>query len=172
MILRFMEVLQDKILVRRAPAAKQTPGGLDIPDEFQEKQSEGEVLRVGPGRYLESGHFLRPRVEVGQRVLFGKYAGSDVKIGDEVLTLLREDEILGVQDGGVEREREEAVERKVEKKETKEELAERLEQEAEESAEKGRRELEKNHPDQADPRFDKPADLTIDDVDPKAGLTD
>lgn len=88
--------LHDRILVRRLEEAEQVRGGIIIPDTAKEKPQQAEVKAVGNGKLLDSGERVAPEVKPGDRILFGKYSGSDIKIdGDEYL-ILREDEILGV----------------------------------------------------------------------------
>lgn len=88
--------LQDRILVKRLDLEEKTPGGIIIPDTAKEKPQEARVIAAGPGRYLESGEIRKPAVKEGDRVLFGKYAGSEVKIDGVEHIILREDDILAV----------------------------------------------------------------------------
>jgi chaperonin GroES len=91
--------LQDRVLVRRVKEEEKTKGGLYIPDTAKEKPVEAIVLAVGNGKILEDGTVRKLGVKEGDRILFGKYSGSDVKVdGDETL-ILREDDILGVIEG-------------------------------------------------------------------------
>lgn len=88
--------LQDRILVKRVAGEEKTASGIIIPDNAKEKPMEGQVVAVGAGKQLDDGKLKKPDVKVGDRVLFSKYAGSEVKLdGDEHL-ILREDDILGV----------------------------------------------------------------------------
>jgi chaperonin GroES len=88
--------LQDRLVVRRVEEEEKSKGGIIIPDTAKEKPIEGEVIAVGNGKVTEKGEVRPLDVKVGDRVLFGKYAGTEVKIeGDEVL-ILREDDVLGV----------------------------------------------------------------------------
>jgi chaperonin GroES len=88
--------LQDRILVKRVNEEEKSKGGIIIPDTAKEKPIEGEVIAVGNGKVTEKGEVRPLDVKVGDRVLFGKYAGTEVKVeGDEVL-ILREDDVLGV----------------------------------------------------------------------------
>jgi chaperonin GroES len=87
--------LQDRILIKRVKEEEKTKGGIIIPDTAKEKPVEGKVVAVGNGKY-EDGKLRKPDVKPGDRVLFGKYAGSEVKIDGEELLILREDDILGV----------------------------------------------------------------------------
>jgi chaperonin GroES len=88
--------LQDRLLVRRLGSEERTKGGIIIPDTAKEKPQEGEVIAVGNGKVLENGTVLPLDVKVGDRVLFSKYAGSEVKIEGEEYTIMREDDVLGV----------------------------------------------------------------------------
>ncbi|MFH1058154.1 MAG: co-chaperone GroES [Pseudomonadota bacterium] len=88
--------LQDRVIVKRIEEEQKTSGGIIIPDSAKEKPQQGKILAVGPGKVLEGGTRVDMTVKTGDLVLFGKYAGSEVKIdGDEVL-IMREDDILGI----------------------------------------------------------------------------
>jgi len=88
--------LHDRVLVKRLDAGEQKQGGIIIPDSAKEKPQQAEVMAVGNGKLLDSGERVALDVKAGDRILFGKYSGSDIKIdGDEYL-ILKEDEILGV----------------------------------------------------------------------------
>ena len=92
--------LQDRILIRRLDSEEEeTRGGIVIPDTAKEKPQEGEVVAVGDGKVLDSGQKLQMTVKVGDRILFGKYSGTEVKIDDEELLIMREDEVLGILEG-------------------------------------------------------------------------
>jgi chaperonin GroES len=88
--------LHDRVVIRRIVEEEQARGGIIIPDTAKEKPQQGEVIAVGDGKVLESGSRVPLDVKRGNRVLFGKYAGTDVVIGGEELLIMREDEILGV----------------------------------------------------------------------------
>ncbi len=88
--------LHDRILVRRMEATEQMRGGLYIPDTAKEKPQEAEVVAVGAGKRLDSGERAEVAVQPGDKILFGKYSGSDIKIDGEEYLILREDEILAV----------------------------------------------------------------------------
>ncbi|MBK6313840.1 MAG: co-chaperone GroES [Blastocatellia bacterium] len=89
--------LHDRVIVRRIDSNEtKTSGGLFIPDSAKEKPQEGEVVAVGKGKVLENGSRLDPDVKAGDRVLFGKYSGTEVKLDGEEYLIMREDEILGV----------------------------------------------------------------------------
>src|SRR5579883_1974572 len=88
--------LHDRVLVRRLEQEERTAGGVIIPDTAKEKPMEGEVIAVGPGSRDEQGQIHPLDVKVGDRVLFGKWAGTDVKIDNEELVILKESDIFGV----------------------------------------------------------------------------
>jgi chaperonin GroES len=88
--------LQDRILVRRVAEEEKTKGGIIIPDTAKEKPSEGEVVAVGSGKVNDKGVVRPIEVKVGDRILFGKYSGNEIKIDGDELIIVREDEILGV----------------------------------------------------------------------------
>ena len=90
--------LNDRIIVKRIEDQEQMRGGLYIPDTTKEKPQEGQVLAVGNGKLLENGSRIAIDLNAGDRVLFGKYAGTEVKLDGEELLILREDDILGVVD--------------------------------------------------------------------------
>jgi chaperonin GroES len=89
--------LHDRVIVRRLDeTSNQTAGGLFIPDSAKEKPQEGEVIAAGDGKYKENGERQSLDVKAGDRVLFGKYSGSEIKIDGEEFLIMREDEILGI----------------------------------------------------------------------------
>jgi len=88
--------LADRILVRRIEEKETQRGGIIIPDTAKEKPQEGEVMAVGPGRLTEDGKRIAMEVKKGDRVLIGKYSGTDVKISGTEYIILREDDVLGV----------------------------------------------------------------------------
>jgi chaperonin GroES len=88
--------LHDRILIRRLDEGEQIRGGIIIPDSAKEKPQQGKVEAVGNGKLLESGERVPPDVKAGDRILFGKYSGSEIKVDGEEYLILREDEILGV----------------------------------------------------------------------------
>ena len=90
--------LYDRIVVKRVEESEQMQGGLYIPDTAKEKPQEGEVIAVGKGKRLEDGKVVSLDVQPGDRVLFGKYSGSDIKLDGEEYLIMREDEILGILD--------------------------------------------------------------------------
>jgi chaperonin GroES len=88
--------LDDRVVVRPLEAEERTAGGIVLPDTAKEKPQIGEVLAVGPGRMLENGDRAGLSVKVGDRVFFGKYSGSDVKVEGEELKIMRESDLLGI----------------------------------------------------------------------------
>jgi len=88
--------LHDRVILRRIEEGEQVRGGIIIPDTAKEKPQEGEVIAAGAGKYKEDGTRQELDVKAGDRVLFGKYSGSEIKIDGEELLIMREDEILGV----------------------------------------------------------------------------
>jgi chaperonin GroES len=88
--------LHDRVLVRRIEAEEKTAGGIIIPDTAKEKPQEGEVVAVGPGARADSGKLVEPGVKTGDRILFGKWSGTEVKIDGEGLLIMKESDILGV----------------------------------------------------------------------------
>ncbi len=92
--------LHDRVLIRRIePAEEEVRGSIVIPDTAKEKPQEGEVVAVGEGKVLDSGTRVEMSVKPGDRILFGKYAGSEVKIDDVEYLIMREDEVLGILEG-------------------------------------------------------------------------
>jgi chaperonin GroES len=91
--------LQDRVLVRRIEQNEKTAGGIIIPDTAKEKPMEGEVISVGPGARGEDGKLHPLDVKAGDRILFGKWSGSEVKIDGEELIIMKESDILGVIEG-------------------------------------------------------------------------
>jgi chaperonin GroES len=88
--------LHDRLVVRRIEEKESVKGGIIIPDTAKEKPQEGEVIAVGNGKVLESGTKVPMDVKAGDKVLFGKYSGTDIKIDGEEFLILREDEVLAV----------------------------------------------------------------------------
>ena len=91
--------LHDRVVVRRIEADQKTAGGIIIPDTVKEKPQEGEILAVGPGARDESGKIQPLDVKAGDRVLFGKWSGTEVKIDGEDLLIMKESDIMGVLEG-------------------------------------------------------------------------
>jgi chaperonin GroES len=90
--------LQDRILVRRVEEEEKTKGGIIIPDTAKEKPAEGKVVEVGKGKLDESGKRIALEVKKGDRILFGKYSGTEVKIDGEEYLIMREEDVLGIID--------------------------------------------------------------------------
>ncbi len=88
--------LQDRILVKRLESEEKTASGIIIPENAKEKPMEGKVIAVGNGKRLDDGSIRKPDVKVGDRVLFSKYAGSEVKIDSDEHLIMREDDLLGI----------------------------------------------------------------------------
>jgi chaperonin GroES len=91
--------LHDRVVVRRMEEERTSPGGIVIPDTATEKPSQGEVVAAGNGKILENGETRPLDVKIGDRVLFGKYSGTEVKVDGEDLLVMREDDIMGVVEG-------------------------------------------------------------------------
>lgn len=90
--------LQDRVVVRRTEEETKSAGGIVIPDSAAEKPSQGEVVAVGPGKKLDNGSVQEVDLKVGDKVLFGQYAGSSVKLDGEELLIMNESEVFGVVD--------------------------------------------------------------------------
>jgi chaperonin GroES len=88
--------LHDRVLLKRIEQQEMVKGGIIIPDTAKEKPMEGEVISVGPGKIMEDGKRSPMDVKAGDRILFGKYAGSEIKIDDQEYVIMREEEILAV----------------------------------------------------------------------------
>lgn len=88
--------LQDRVLVERTEEENRTKGGIIIPDTNKEKPAQGKVISVGPGKTLENGSYRKLDVKAGDKILFGKYAGTEVKVDGKDLLIMREEDILGV----------------------------------------------------------------------------
>jgi chaperonin GroES len=91
--------LHDRVVVKREPEERRSPGGIVIPDTAGEKPTFGKVVAVGQGKVLENGQTRAPDIKVGDRVLFGKYSGTEVKVNNEELVVMREDDVMAVLDG-------------------------------------------------------------------------
>ncbi len=88
--------LSDRVLVKRLEEEETTKGGIIIPDTAKEKPQQGKVVAIGDGKLLDNGTRITPAVKVGEVVLFGKYAGTEIKVDGEEYLILREDDIFGV----------------------------------------------------------------------------
>jgi chaperonin GroES len=91
--------LHERVVIRRIEGEEKTKGGIIIPDTAKEKPQEGEVIAVGPGSRDESGKLVPPDVKAGDRVLFGKWSGTEVKIDGEDLLIMKESDVMGVIEG-------------------------------------------------------------------------
>jgi chaperonin GroES len=87
--------LHDRVLIKRIEEQETVKGGIIIPDTAKEKSQEGEVMALGPGKMLENGSIVPLQVKEGDRILFGKYSGTEVRLADQDYLILREDEIIG-----------------------------------------------------------------------------
>jgi chaperonin GroES len=92
--------LHDRVVVRRITAEEKTAGGIIIPDTAKEKPMEGEVIAVGPGARNEAGQLVPLDVKAGDRILFGKWSGTEVKLNNEELLIMKESDIMGIIEGG------------------------------------------------------------------------
>jgi chaperonin GroES len=90
--------LHDRVVVKRLEGEEKTKGGIIIPDTVKEKPQEGKIIAVGPGGRDETGKLTPLDVKAGDRILFGKWSGTEVKIGDEELLIMKESDILGIVD--------------------------------------------------------------------------
>jgi len=88
--------LQDRVLVRRSESEEKTKGGIIIPDNAKEKPQEAVVISVGNGKTLDNGTVVKPSVKEGDKILFGKYSGTEIKLDGEEHLILKEDDILGI----------------------------------------------------------------------------
>jgi chaperonin GroES len=88
--------LHDRVIVKRVEEEKTSPGGIVIPDSATEKPIQGEVVAVGKGKLLDSGELSKLDLKKGDKVLFGKYSGTEVKVGGDEYLVMREDDIMGV----------------------------------------------------------------------------
>jgi len=91
--------LHDRVLVRRIQGEEKTKGGLLIPDTAKEKPAEGEIIAVGEGARKDSGELIAPAVKAGDRILFGKWSGTEVTLDGEELLIMKESDILGIIEG-------------------------------------------------------------------------
>lgn len=91
--------LQDRVVIRRMEEERTSAGGIVLPDSATEKPAQGEVIAVGNGKVLSNGETRPLDVKVGDKVLFGKYSGNEVKLGEDTLLVMREEDIMGVIEG-------------------------------------------------------------------------
>ena len=92
--------LHDRVLVKRVESDEKTKGGLIIPDSAKEKPAEGEVISCGPGARKDSGELIEMSVKAGDRILFGKWSGTEVTLDGQELLIMKESDILGIIEGG------------------------------------------------------------------------
>jgi chaperonin GroES len=98
--LGLLQPLSDRVIVKAITAEETTRGGIVLPDTAKEKPQEGEVLAVGPGKLMDSGKVATMDVKIGDRVVYSKYGGTEVKVNGDELIVLRQDDILGVVENG------------------------------------------------------------------------
>lgn len=94
-----LKPLGDRIVAKAVEAEERTSGGIVLPDTAKEKPQTGEVLAVGPGKTLDNGTVVALEIKVGDRVVYGKYSGTEIKIGGEEYVILRQDDVLGIVEG-------------------------------------------------------------------------
>jgi chaperonin GroES len=90
--------LHDRVVIKREPEERKSPGGIVIPDTASEKPTFGKVIAVGQGKVLDNGQIRAPDVKVGDRVLFGKYSGTEVKVDNQDVIVMREDDVMAIVD--------------------------------------------------------------------------
>jgi len=95
-----LKPLSDRIIVKAVTAEEKTPGGIVLPDTAKEKPQEGEVIAVGPGKLLDSGKLAPMDIKVGERVIYSKYGGTEIKLHGEEIVVLRQDDVLGIVEDG------------------------------------------------------------------------
>ena len=95
-----LKPLSDRIIVKAVSAEEKTPGGIVLPDTAKEKPQEGEVIAVGPGKLLDSGKVAPMDIKVGERVVYSKYGGTEIKLDGKEVVVLRQDDVLGIVEGG------------------------------------------------------------------------
>jgi len=91
-----LDPLAARVIIRRLEAEEKTAGGIVLPDTAKEKPQKGEVVAVGPGKLLDSGERAKPELKAGDKILFGKYSGSEVKVEGEELLIMRESDVLAI----------------------------------------------------------------------------
>ena len=94
-----LKPLSDRLIVKALTAEEKTAGGIVLPDSAKEKPQQGEVLAVGPGKQLDTGKIAAVDVKVGDKVYYGKYSGTEIKLNGEEFIVLRQDDVLGVVEG-------------------------------------------------------------------------
>jgi chaperonin GroES len=95
-----LKPLSDRIIVKAVDAEEKTPGGIVLPDTAKEKPQEGKVIAVGPGKLLDSGKVAPMDIKVGERVIYSKYGGTEIKLSGEEVVVLRQDDVLGIVENG------------------------------------------------------------------------
>jgi chaperonin GroES len=91
-----LQPLGDRVVVKRLDEEQKTKGGIIVPDTAKEKPQQAEVVAVGPGRISDEGKRIAPEIKKGDKVLFGKYSGTEITVGDDELLILREEDILAI----------------------------------------------------------------------------
>jgi chaperonin GroES len=91
-----LQPLGDRVVVKRLDEEQKTKGGIIVPDTAKEKPQQAEVVAVGPGRMSDEGKRIAPEIKKGDKVLFGKYSGTEITVGDDELLILREEDILAI----------------------------------------------------------------------------
>ncbi|MDR2869985.1 MAG: co-chaperone GroES [Deferribacteraceae bacterium] len=91
-----IQPLQDRVIVRRFESEEKTASGIIIPDTAKEKPMQGEVIAVGPGKVMDNGNVVKPTVKAGDKILFGKYSGTEVTVDGNDYLIMREDDIFGI----------------------------------------------------------------------------
>ncbi len=91
-----LKPLQDRVVVKPAEAEEVSKGGIILPDTAQEKPQQGEVMAVGPGKVADSGELIKPQVKKGDKILYGKYSGTEITVDDEEYLIVRESDIFAI----------------------------------------------------------------------------
>lgn len=91
-----LKPLQDRVVVKAAEAEEISKGGIILPDTAQEKPQQGEVMAVGPGKIADSGELIKPQVKKGDKILYGKYSGTEITVDDEEYLIVRESDIFAI----------------------------------------------------------------------------
>ena len=93
-----LKPLNDRIVVKAVSALEKTAGGIILPDSAQEKPQEAEVIAVGPGKTLDNGKIATLEIKVGDKIIYGKYSGTEIKLGSEEYVILRQDDVLAIKE--------------------------------------------------------------------------
>ncbi|MFC1583484.1 co-chaperone GroES [Candidatus Neomarinimicrobiota bacterium] len=91
-----LKPLQDRVVIKAAEAEEISKGGIILPDTAQEKPQQGEIVAVGPGKVADSGELIKPQVKKGDKVLYGKYSGTEITVDDEEYLIVRENDIFAI----------------------------------------------------------------------------